>query len=140
MEDEEKLKEETDDGLLAHLNACHDTCMNAVMYSLHQGGDFAKVDHIRSLLDCAQFCTVATDFYIRDSETAGEILNLCAEICDESADSCELFFEDQAMKDCAEVCRNCSKICQDAVEEVEEDFEDLVDDEDQDSEEIEENK
>ena len=125
---EEKKNENSDLDLLADLCQCQESCMSWAMYSLKEGGDFAKLEHVRWLLDCADICSLAKNFLIRDSEYAGDILSICSYICDDCAESCETFFEDKMMKDCAMVCRNCGESCRDAIEEEGEE-EDLAEEE-----------
>lgn len=124
MDEEEMDEEETsidieDRTLLANLEQCHENCLDGVMHSLDEGGDYMRKDHIRWLLDCAEICNVAENFVIRESEYAGDFLSICAFICDDCAEACETFFEDENMKNCALVCRNCANACRDSIEEEE---------------------
>ncbi len=108
-----------DRSLLANLAQCHESCLEGVMHSLDEGGDFAKKEHVLWLLDCAEICIVAENFVIRGSEYAGDLLSICAFICDDCAESCKTLFNDEHMKNCALVCRNCADICRSAIEEEE---------------------
>jgi hypothetical protein len=89
------------------------------MHSLNEGGDFAKTEHIRWLLSCAEICQITANFVLINSEYAGDMLSTCAFICDDCAQSCETFFNDENMVRCAEVCRNCAQKCRDSIEEEE---------------------
>jgi hypothetical protein len=120
-DDEAERETEIEDiDLVANLDECHETCVEGMIHSLSEGGDFAKLEHIRWLLDCAEICQFAGNFVIRHSEYAGDILSICAFICEDCAQSCETFFEDEHMKNCAEVCRNCAAVCREAIDETEE--------------------
>lgn len=127
---EPKAMSKEENELLATLAQCHETCTKGLIHSLNEGGDFVRKDHIVWLLDCSEICKVSTNFLLRDSDYSGDILNLCSYICEDCAESCETFFDDAHMKNCAEICRKCSDKCRDAVdiEEVEEDIEEEEDD------------
>jgi len=101
--------------LLATLEECRETCISGLMHSLDEGGDFAKKEHIRWMIDCSEICRLSVDFFIRDSEYAGDIISLCAFICDDCAESCEKFFNDSHMLACAEICRKCAESCRDMI-------------------------
>lgn len=106
--------------LLASLEECQETCQVSLMHSLDEGGDFVEMSHIRWLLDCADTCRLAINFFLRDSEYAGDVISLCSLICEDCAESCAKFFNDAHMVACAEVCRNCAKACKDMILEEEE--------------------
>lgn len=114
MNDEIESKEEVE-GLLASLEQCRETTMDGLMHCLSEGGDFVKPEHIRWLLDCSEICTISANFLIRDSEYAGDILNICSYICDDCAESCEVYFNDEHMKHCAQACRNCAQACREGI-------------------------
>lgn len=116
MDKEKDMEIKNADEILAHLAECEEMCLISTVYSLKQGGDFAKAGHVRWLLDCADICNLARKYFIRDSEYAGDILNLCSYVCDDCAESCETFFEDKNMTDCANVCRSCAETCRSVVE------------------------
>lgn len=120
--------EKEDIDLIANLDQCHESCLAGIVHSLSEGGDYAKIDHIRWLMDCAEICQFSINFVIRHSEYGGDFLSTCAFICEDCAESCETFFEDEHMKNCAEICRNCAGACREAIEEDEE-AEDMKDEE-----------
>jgi hypothetical protein len=126
---EDKFDETNARELLASLEQCQETCTETVMHSLKEGGDYAKIEHIRILLDCSEICQVAVNFFLRDSDYAGNIIELCADICEECAQSCETFDGHEHMKNCAMVCRTCAEDCRGAIEYGEEDIE-MVEEED----------
>lgn len=125
-ESQDLAMEEEDIDLTANLDQCHESCLEGVVHSLNEGGDFAKLDHIRWLLDCADICQLSTNFVLRHSDYAGDLLSTCAFVCEDCAQSCETFFEDEHMKNCAEICRNCAEACRGAIEE--EEVEDIEED------------
>jgi hypothetical protein len=137
MNDEEISAKEETAGLLATLEECRETTLASAMHSLERGGDHAKEEHIRWLLDTAEATTVAANFLVRDSEYAGDMLNLCSYICDDCATSCEDLPDDENMVHCAQVCRNCASACREAVigEEVEEEIDEMEEEEDESDEE-----
>ncbi len=128
--EEKDLKQKAND-MLASLAECHEMCIVAMLHSLDEGGYFAEKDHITMLMDCAEICHEASDFYLRDSSFAGDMLDLCASVCEDCSKHCAVFFEDQIMDQCSEVCDNCAKACramiiyEDEEEMEEEDEEDI---------------
>ena len=123
MDQDEMETKKEEMSLMANLDQCHESCLEGMIHSLDEGGDFAKTDHIRWLLDCAEICQIAGNFAIRQSEYAGDMLSTCAFICDDCAESCETFSNDEHMKNCAQICRNCAGVCRDTIEEEETDEE-----------------
>ena len=92
---------------------CHTSCVQLIEHCLKLGGRSASSDHIRALLDCAQFCTTTADYMARGSSFHDRTCNLCAEICRRCAESCEqVAGGDQMVKQCAELCRRCAGSCE----------------------------
>ncbi|MFA7253162.1 MAG: four-helix bundle copper-binding protein [Patescibacteria group bacterium] len=113
---EDIMQDESARDLIANLDQCYEECVSGITHCLDQGGDFVEKDHLRWLMDCADICKIAQNFFLRDSEYAGDMLSLCAFICDDCAESCEKFFNDQKMKDCAMACRNCADVCRNMID------------------------
>jgi hypothetical protein len=90
--------------------SCYRICTETATHCLEMGGEHATPEHIAVLMDCAKICITAADFMIRQSESHPEVCGLCADICDDCAESCEMF-EDEFMKDCAKQCIECAKEC-----------------------------
>lgn len=91
---------------------CHDVCEATVVHCLSMGGEHAALDHIRTLLDCAQACDTSRDFMLRGSELHNDTCRVCADACDRCADSCERVGNgDDVMRRCAEECRRCAESC-----------------------------
>jgi hypothetical protein len=93
---------------------CYQSCSHTIKHCLEMGGEHAAPEHIKTLMDCAKICVVASDFMLRESEYHVELCTICADICHECAESCDAF-EDEFMKNCAKQCRTCAKTCRDMV-------------------------
>jgi len=91
---------------------CHDVCTETLVHCLGMGGEHAAVEHIRTLLDCAQACDTSRDFMLRGSELHHQYCGACAEACERCADSCEqIAADDPVMRNCVETCRRCAESC-----------------------------
>ncbi|GIU94157.1 MAG: ferredoxin [Gaiellaceae bacterium] len=91
---------------------CHDVCLETVAHCLDRGGEHARPDHVRALLDCAQACDTARDFMLRGSDLHAVVCRACADACERCADSCEAIGpDDDVMRNCAEICRRCAESC-----------------------------
>lgn len=55
-------------GIQAALD-CHTTCLETISHCLAKGGDHARPDHIKLLIDCAEICQTAANFMARESDT-----------------------------------------------------------------------
>jgi hypothetical protein len=89
----------------------HDVCVETIVHCLTQGGEHAAVAHIGLLLDCAEICQTSANLMVRNSHLHGELCAVCALACEQCAESCERFGQDERMKRCAEVCRKCAASC-----------------------------
>jgi hypothetical protein len=92
--------------------SCHQVCLETVTHCLQMGGEHAKPEHIRLLMDCAEICQTSANFMLRGSEMHGVTCSACAEVCTRCAQDCERFGDDAMMKACAERCRSCAQSCQ----------------------------
>jgi hypothetical protein len=91
---------------------CHKICLSTLFsYCMEQGGQHARPEHIRLLLDCAEICQTSADFMLRGSDFHVRTCGICAEVCARCATECGLFENDARMQDCAEVCRRCAEFC-----------------------------
>jgi hypothetical protein len=90
---------------------CHDVCVRTVTHCLDQGGRYAETNHIRTFLDCIDFCATCVSFILRDSPTHRHVCEICAEVCDACAASCERFADDDDVNECAKECRRCAESC-----------------------------
>jgi hypothetical protein len=91
---------------LAH---CHQTCHSmAMVHCLELGGEHARPQHLRLMLDCADVCATTADFIGRKSQFHTRISELCVEICETCAEACEKLGQ---MDDCLTACRTCADRC-----------------------------
>jgi len=94
---------------LEKLSACHQMCLSmALTFCLETGGEHARPQHIRLMLDCAGICAFARDAILRKSQFHSGILTLCADICETCGKACAAL---EQMEDCAETCRACAEAC-----------------------------
>ncbi|MDP2345131.1 MAG: four-helix bundle copper-binding protein [Deltaproteobacteria bacterium] len=69
------------------------------------------VEHVRLLLDCAEICRASAGFLMRESEHHALICNVCAQLCEDCAQSCLAFHGDVDLERCADVCQTCVESC-----------------------------
>lgn len=99
-------------GTLDRLSHCHGTCLSmAVNHCLALGGEHARPQHMRLMLDCVDICALARDAVLRKSQFHTSILALCAEICGTCGKACD---ELGQMEECAAACRACMEACRQA--------------------------
>jgi hypothetical protein len=94
---------------------CRATCLRTVAYCLDRGGRHAEKSHIAALLDCLEACTTCANFLLRDSPAQNRMCEVCAELGDVCADSCDDFRDDERMRECAAACRLCADACREMV-------------------------
>ena len=95
---------------IANCSDCHDVCTATAAYCAEQSSDAAKVELIRTLLDCAQSCDVSRDMMLRSSPLHAIYCRGCAHACGSCAAACDQF-DDPLLQACAEVCRRCMASC-----------------------------
>ena len=94
------------------LRHCHHTCHGMAMtHCLEMGGEHARPQHIRLMLDCAQICATTADFLARKSQFHTQLCAFCADICETCGADCEKIGDMQA---CVEACRDCAQACREA--------------------------
>lgn len=94
------------------LQHCHKTCLGMAMtHCLEMGGEHARPQHIRLMLDCAQICAATADFLARKSQFHTRLCALCADICDTCGADCQKIGD---MRPCVEACRACATACREA--------------------------
>ena len=92
---------------------CHATCTQTIAHCLKLGGRHAASDHIRLFVDCAQMCTTAADYMLRESPFHNRICRVCSDLCKQCGKDCEqVAGEDQMIKQCIEMCRKCADSCE----------------------------
>lgn len=65
---------------------------------------------IRTDRDCADVCSLALKLVARGSDKAGELLELCANMCEDCAEECGNHDHDHC-QECAKACRECAEAC-----------------------------
>ena len=66
---------------------------------------------LAACLDCADFCSAASQIVSRRGPFSALICESCAGACDHCAQACEKFPDDKHMAACAVACRTCEKAC-----------------------------
>jgi hypothetical protein len=103
-----QLSQLTRDGIEA-LQHCHATCHSMAMtHCLEMGGEHARPQHLRLMLDCAGFCAFTADALGRKSQFHTRFVALCAEVCETCATDCTALGD---MEECVEACGACARIC-----------------------------
>lgn len=91
------------------LQYCHMTCSSMAMtHCLEMGGEHARPQHLRLMLDCAALCAFTADALGRKSQFHNRFAALCAEVCETCAKDCEALGD---MEDCVRSCRDCVRLC-----------------------------
>ena len=94
---------------LDKLAQCHRTCLSmALTHCLEMGGEHARPQHLRLMLDCASFCALTEDAILRKSQFHASILKLCADICETCAEACRALGQ---MDACVTACEVCTTAC-----------------------------
>ena len=120
MMSEQTIKEPKTEQLIKSIKKCHEACLDSLSYCIDMGGPHAEPNHLTVLIDCAKICETSNDFLLRDSGFSPLPVEICSLICDECADSCEQFKDDENMQRCATMCRECKKECSDYTDQFEE--------------------
>ena len=91
-------------------NVCAQACEECYSACLSEPDVQARIHCVHVLRDCADICSIATQFMSRDSEFSQQICTLCATICDTCAAECAKFQDTHCQK-CADMCHNCADEC-----------------------------
>jgi hypothetical protein len=103
-----QLSRQAHEAILA-LQNCHLTCSSMAMtHCLEMGGEHARPQHLRLMLDCAEFCAFTADALGRKSQFHNRFAALCADICETCAKDCEALGD---MEECVQACRDCARHC-----------------------------
>ena len=87
-----QLSQQTSDAMEA-LQHCHAVCQSMAMtHCLEMGGEHARPQHLRLMLDCAALCAFAADALGRKSQFHNHFAGLCAEVCETCAKDCEALY------------------------------------------------
>lgn len=99
---------------IAHCLEAFRACSELIPHELNLHGDISASAHIRLLSGCSLMCETAAKMLMLDSELQAKVCALCAEICLQTAQSCEDHAEENRFAlECARACRRCAKSCQD---------------------------
>jgi hypothetical protein len=94
---------------IAALHNCHLACHSmAMVHCLEMGGEHARPQHLRLMLDCAGICAFTADALGRKSQFYAPFAQLCAEVCQTCADDCARL---EGMEVCVAACRRCVAAC-----------------------------
>ena len=91
------------------LQQCHAICSSMAMtHCLEMGGEHARPQHLRLMLDCAGLCAFTADALGRESQFTGSFAALCADVCEICEKDCEALGD---MEECVEACSACVAHC-----------------------------
>ena len=90
---------------------CASICLETVQHCLKRGGEHARPEHIRLLMDCAEICQASANFMQRGSPMHMQTCAVCSNVCASCAEDCERFAGDSMMEACAQACRSCEASC-----------------------------
>ena len=91
------------------LQHCHATChAMAMTHCLETGGEHARPQHLRLMLDCADICALTADALGRKSQFHNRLAQLCAEVCETCEQDCAAL---GGMEGCVTACRDCARLC-----------------------------
>lgn len=94
---------------MVKLLRCHNICLGMAMtHCLEKGGEHARPQHLRLMLDCADICAVTADFLARKSQFHTQSCAFCADICDTCAADCAQIGQ---MEESEEACRAAAEAC-----------------------------
>lgn len=103
-----QLSQQTQQALqsLAH---CSSTCQSmALVHCLEMGGEHARPQHLRLMLDCSEICATTATFLAHKSQFHAQLCALCVDICETCAEDCQKLGQ---MEECVAACRDCATIC-----------------------------
>ncbi|WP_395320668.1 four-helix bundle copper-binding protein [Variovorax sp. UC74_104] len=96
---------------IALCNACAVACERCASACIAEGAGARMARCVLLDLDCAAICTAAAGIMARNSENAGLICSLCADICRLCAAECASHSQPHCSR-CAEACNQCEAECQ----------------------------
>jgi hypothetical protein len=103
-----QLSQKVRETILA-LQHCHATCSSMAMtHCLEMGGEHARPQHLRLMLDCAGLCALTADALGRKSQFHNRLAQLCAEVCETCEQDCNRLGD---MEPCVQACRDCARLC-----------------------------
>jgi hypothetical protein len=91
------------------LARCHAMCLATAMTQCFElGGEHARPQHLRLMLDCAAACAFASDMLARKSQFHNAVCALAADICEVCARDCERL---GSIENCVHTCRETASLC-----------------------------
>jgi hypothetical protein len=88
---------------------CHFACTQTIMYCTERKN--LTLERIGVLQDCAEVALSTAHFVIRLSPYQPHTRALCAEICDQAAETLDGAKKDPQLKACADICRTTAQAC-----------------------------
>ena len=98
------------------LSDCRDACLRTHVACLHAAthalvkGEAHPRDLVRMLWDCADMSLVSANLMSRGSPMYTVTCGACAILCEDCTAQCG-DSEDPVLRQCAEDCRNCARLC-----------------------------
>jgi hypothetical protein len=94
------------------LNDCIQACNSCLTDCLLEQEIAMLVDCIELDRDCADICSLTSQYLSRDSRFAPKLAEQCAVVCDACAKECEKHADHmEHCKQCALICRSCAAEC-----------------------------
>jgi hypothetical protein len=91
-------------------NKCANACDHCATACLKEKDPKPMARCIALDLDCAEICRLAAALMARDSEFAGTVCGMCADVCEACAAECAKH-DMEHCQECAEACRRCAAEC-----------------------------
>ncbi len=89
---------------------CRRACLETVAHGL-AAAQVGTTDLIRRLLDAAEVCQTSADLMMLGSDLHSRTCEVCAEVCERTAQECVPFVDDVRIQACAETLRRCAEAC-----------------------------
>lgn len=93
-------------------NECAKVCSSTLNYCLRMDEQHVEPSHIKTLVACAEICSLNAIWMSRDFELHTKLCQACADICEFCASSCErIDGNDRIMNECVDICQRCAESC-----------------------------
>jgi hypothetical protein len=90
---------------------CQKECEKTLEYFKKKGGKYVEAKNLNILKDCIQTCKTSAEFQGRDSANSTKAMALCAEICRQCAKMCK-DLNDPQLASCIKACESCAECCE----------------------------
>lgn len=91
---------------------CAEICNSTLNNCLSMGKEHVESTHIKTLIACADICTLSAQWMTREVEFHSSLCRTCAEVCKACAQSCEsIGADDEMMQACIKACKTCADSC-----------------------------